>query len=111
MLISQGHEIVHSTRHGILEFGKDLITRDASGTLCAYQLKGHPGGRLTKSGLAEILGQVRELLVYRIVHPSVSPGTRHRAFLVTNGEIEEEAQRGLEDLKRALTESDGAFDF
>jgi hypothetical protein len=111
MLVSQGHQIVHNTRHTSLEFGKDVITRDASGTLCAYQLKGHPGKRLTKSSFQEILPQLRELIFMHVTHPSVPSGTRHRAYLVTNGEVDEDAQRGLDDLKRNISDRDGAFDF
>jgi hypothetical protein len=111
MLVSQGHEIIHTTRHCALEFGKDVISRDPSGRLCAFQLKGHPGGRLTKSGFTEILPQLRELLTLRVSHPNVAAGTKHRAFLVTNGEIDEEAQRGLDDLKRDLGDGHAAFDF
>jgi hypothetical protein len=112
MLIAQGHEILHSTRHTSLEFGKDIITRDPSGTICAFQLKGQPGGRLTKSGFSKILNQLQELITLPVSHPSVPQGTRHRAYLVTNGEIDEDAQRGIDDLKRGISNAAiGAFDF
>lgn len=95
MLISQGHSIVHNTRHGALEFGKDVVSKNAEGDVCAFQLKGHPGGRLRKRDVPELIPQLNELVFARIVHPNVDRKVRHRSFLVTNGEVDEEALHEL----------------
>jgi hypothetical protein len=93
MLIHRGHRILHSTRHGALELGKDVVTVDGDGIPCAFQLKGHPGGRLRKREYGELLPQINELLYQPILYPG-APKEKHRAFLVTNGEVEEEVQGG-----------------
>jgi hypothetical protein len=97
MLVSDGHRILHSTRHAPIEFGKDVITVAPDGVPCAYQLKGNPSGRLTHSQFREILPQIQELVTMSIAHPS-APAQNHRSYLVTNGFIEEEVQRAISDL-------------
>ena len=101
MLVGEGHTIVHSTRHTPIEFGKDVITIDSSGTPCAFQLKGNPGSRLTLSQFREIKAQLTELVEQPIVYPGIPP-TPHKCFLVTNGEVEEEVQRAIDDMNRSL---------
>lgn len=90
MLVADGHRILHSTRHGPLEFGKDIVSVDPEGHPCAFQLKGHPGGRLTSNELREALPQLRQLLDVALPYPDL-PAVQHRSFLVTNGLVEEEA--------------------
>ena len=101
MLVHQGHRILHNTRHSALEFGKDIVSVDPNGVPCAYQLKGHPGRRLTKSDYAASLTQIHELVYQPILYPGV-PQTRHRAYLVTNGEVEEEVQVAVSSLSQNL---------
>lgn len=102
MLVARGFTILHSTRHCALEFGKDIIARDSDGTLCAFQLKGHPGGRLSKGGFSELLPQIGELTDIPVNYPGVPSGTRHKAFLVTNGEIDEEVHVAVTALNGTL---------
>lgn len=99
MLIADGHKIVHSTRHSPIELGKDVISIDSDGTVCCYQLKGNPGGRLTHNGFRNIQSQLRELVELAVSHPDVPRG-QHRSFLVTNGQIEEEARLAIERMNR-----------
>ena len=47
MLVARGHKVIHNTRHAPTEFGKDVITVDPDGRVCAFQLKGNPSTRLT----------------------------------------------------------------
>lgn len=89
LLVSQGHRLLHSTRHGPLEFGKDVITVAPDGIPCAYQLKGNPGGRLTRPQFREIQPQLQELVATAISYPN-APAVHHRSYLVTNGLIEED---------------------
>jgi len=101
MLVGEGHTIVHSTRHTPIEFGKDVITIDSDGTPCAYQLKGNPGSRLTLSQFRDIKPQLTELVEQPIVYAGV-PDSPHKCVLVTNGEVEEEVQRAIDDMNRDL---------
>ena len=101
MLVGEGHTIIHSTRHTPIEFGKDVVTIGPDGTPCAYQLKGNPGSRLTLSQFRAIRQQLTELIEQPIVYAGV-PKTPHKCFLVTNGEVEEEVQRAIDDINRDL---------
>lgn len=97
MLAGEGHAVVHSTRHMAIEFGKDVVSIDPEGVPCAFQLKGNPGGRLTLAQFREIKGQIEELVEQPIRYPGI-PDTPHKCYLVTNGEVEEEVQRAIDDL-------------
>lgn len=101
MLCAEGHTIVHSTRHSQIEFGKDIITIDRRGEICAYQLKGNPGSRLTGRQFAQIQPQLHQLAATAIRVPGL-PRKAHSSFLVTNGQIDEEAAHGLDALNETL---------
>lgn len=101
MLSGMGYRVVHSTRHNALEFGKDILAIAPDGIGCAYQLKGHPGGRL---GLAQFRSEIQPQLVQLMSQPVIYPGfpsDSHRAFLVSNGYFEEEVHRAVDDLNRS----------
>ena len=100
IILAQGHRVMHSTRHSAIEFGKDIITIDRDGTPCAFQLKGNPGSRLTLAQHREIAGQLNELVNQPIVYPGVPTRIWHKSYLVTNGEVEEEVQRAIDDFNR-----------
>jgi len=100
ILVSDGHRVLHSTRHAPIEFGKDVISIAPDGMPCAYQLKGNPGGRLTHSQFRDIQPQLQELVTQAIPYPGV-PDVHHRSYLVTNGFVDEEVQRAIQDLNRA----------
>ena len=100
ILVSEGHRVLHSTRHAPIEFGKDVVTIAPDGVPCAYQLKGNPGGRLTHGQFREMHAQIQELVLQAIAHPA-APKIVHRSFLVTNGMVEEEVQRAISDLNRS----------
>jgi hypothetical protein len=98
----KGHLVVHSTRHSPIEFGKDVISIARDGVPCAFQLKGNPGSRLTLTQLRKITPQLLELATQPIIHPGVLSGRQHRCYLVTNGQVEEEVQRAIDDVNRGL---------
>lgn len=102
MLVGEGHRVIHSTRHMGIEFGKDVISIDPDGVPCAFQLKGNPGSRLTLNQFREIRPQIIELIEQPIVYPGVQ-NIPHRSILVTNGEVEEEVQRAIEDMNIGLS--------
>lgn len=100
MLSGLGYRVVHSTRHTVLEFGKDILALAPDGTGCAYQLKGNPGGKLGLSQFrSEIQGQLVQLMSQPVIYPGFPSGP-HRAFLVSNGYFEEEVHRAVDDLNR-----------
>jgi hypothetical protein len=101
MLLAKGYTVLHSTRHGPIEFGKDVIARAPNGDLCAYQLKGNPGSRLTSVQVRDIQGQLIQLVSQPVQLPGVPVGD-HRSFLVTNGEVEEEARQALVQIGQGL---------
>lgn len=101
MLSAKGHTIIHSTRHSQLEFGKDVLTIGPDGTPCAYQLKGNPGSRLTLQQFTEIQAQIVQLVTQPIVFPGLSIRP-HNTYLVTNGIVEEEVQKAVDELNRGF---------
>jgi hypothetical protein len=93
LLVSEGWSVLHNTRHSPIELGKDVIARDPHGVLHCFQLKGNPGGRLTKTEAQGLLLQFIELLELPPAKQFRSSAKeKHVAVFVTNGEIDEEAR-------------------
>jgi len=103
VLSAKGYKILHSTRHCALEYGKDIIAIGPDGMPCAFQLKGNPGARLSLTGFREIQSQLVQLVSQPIIYPGLRI-SEHRSFLVTNGLVEEEVHRALDDLNRGWAE-------
>ena len=99
MLSAEGHTIIHSTRHTAMELGKDIITVAPDGTPCAYQLKSDNISLSKWRG--EVGSQTSDLVNLRINHPSLNNSQYHRSYLVTNGRIEEEVSRAIDDRNQA----------
>lgn len=109
LLTSEGYEVVHMSRHGPFEQGKDVIAIAPDGTPCAYQLKGAPkSGRITQTQWArEYQEQAVRLIEIPIRHPAIDRNLPRRVFFVTNGELDEEvrveiADRNLDAERRNL---------
>jgi hypothetical protein len=101
MLQAEGYTVLHMTRHCSMEMGKDIIAIDSSGTPCAFQLKGSSGKKISlNQWRTEINPQVNDLIFCKIIHPSIDEAKPHRSFLVTNGEIDEEVCRAIDDFNR-----------
>ena len=98
ILSVDGHTIIHSTRHSPMELGKDIITIDRHGTPCAFQLK--TGNISLAKWRSEVNPQIDDLVYGKINHPSVDNTQHHTSYLVTNGNIEEEASRAIDDRNR-----------
>ena len=98
MLSAEGHTIIHSTRHTAMEMGKDIITIALDGIPCAFQLKS--GNISLAKWRSEVSPQIDDLVCGPIIHPSVDPSEHHRSYLVTNGRIEEEVSRAIDDRNR-----------
>ena len=98
MLSAEGHTIIHSTRHTAMEMGKDIITIAPDGIPCAFQLKN--GNISLAKWRNEVNPQIDALVCGQIPHPSVDTSEHHRSYLVTNGRIEEEVSREIDDKNR-----------
>jgi len=99
ILSKEGYTVVHISRHCGMELGKDIIAIAPDGVPCAFQLKS--GNISLKKWQSEIVHQVQDLVLGTINHPSIDSKKTHRAYLVTNGKIEEEVSRAIDDLNRA----------
>ena len=99
MLSADGHTIIHSTRHTAMEMGKDIITIAPDDIPCAFQLKS--GNISLAKWRSEVNPQIDDLVCGQINHPSVDASEHHRSYLVTNGRIEEEVSRAIDDRNRA----------
>ena len=99
ILSTGGHTIIHSTRHSAMEMGKDIITIGPDGTPCAFQLKS--GNISLAKWRSEVGSQTDDLVCGQINHPSVDTSQHHKSYLVTNGNIEEEVSRAIDDRNRA----------
>lgn len=98
-LAERGHTVLHSTRHGPMEFGKDIISRDQAGNVYAFQLKGNPGARLGIGQFnREILPQMYALMQLPVEPPLTEHPVLPRPCLVTNGEVDEEVHAAIRAL-------------
>lgn len=92
MLVADGYRVLHSSRHCLLEYGKDILAIAPDGVGCAFQLKGDPKGRMKVDEFRKsIQPQLVQLLAQRPSYPGF-PREPHRAYLVSNGQFEEEVQ-------------------
>lgn len=98
LLISKGFKLVHNTRDGPFEQGKDIIAIDQKGVPCGFQLK---RGDISQKMWGDIRRELEDLVEIDTIHPSILQGTPHRSFLVTNGELSEEVRREIDDKNRA----------
>ena len=79
--------------------GKDIITIAPDETPCAFQLK--TGNISLAKWRSEVNPQIDDLVYGQIDHPSVDNSRHHTSYLVTNGNIEEEVSRAINDRNRA----------
>src|ERR1051325_11175993 len=87
VLLTQKYTVLHVSRHGRGEHGKDVIARDPNGHLFAFQLK---CGDINLREWREIRGEVEELvrLPVSVTLPTIRQEEPHTPVLVTNGEIQ-----------------------
>lgn len=97
LLTSEGYQVVHLSRHGSFEQGKDILAIDPEGVPCAFQLKGS-GEKITQRLWAkEYVEQIIRLVELPIKHPSIDSSLPRNVFFVTNGELDEEVRIEIED--------------
>lgn len=107
MLSAEGHTIIHSTRHSATELGKDIITIDGDGTLCAFQLK--TGNISLAKWQNEVSRQIDSLVVGKVVHPSIETLEHHKSYLVTNGNIAEEVSFDIKGRNETWTNQNQSY--
>jgi len=95
VLLTERYTLLHVSRHGRGEHGKDLIARDSHGRLFAFQLK---GGDINLTAWHAMRGEVEELvrLPVSVTAPNLRTEERHTPVLVTNGELTGDAPRSIE---------------
>ena len=89
-LAHQGHTMVYVSSDRPMEQGKDLITTNASGTTCAYQLK--TGDIGLNRWRTEVRPEIEELIQISIVHPNIDKTKPYNSFVVLNGSISDEVR-------------------
>jgi len=101
MLSASGYTVLHSTRHCLLEFGKDVLAIAPDGVGCAFQLKGQPNKQMTVGEFRrEIQPQLVQLMSQPPAMPGFPPGV-HRSYLVSNGSFSEEVQVAVSQMNTA----------
>jgi hypothetical protein len=95
VLLTERYSLLHVSRHGRGEHGKDLIARDSQGRLIAFQLK---GGDINLTAWHAMRGEVEELvrLPVSVTAPQLRTNEAHTPILVTNGELTGDAPRSIE---------------
>lgn len=98
LLMAEGHRVIHLNSHSPTEQGKDIISIDNRGRLCAFQLK---GGNIDMNGWRREVKPEVEALVENIVeHPAVKSGFAI-PYLVTNGRLTEPVVAQVTNLNRS----------
>ena len=102
LLRVQGHNVIHMTRHCGMELGKDIISIDSEGNVCAFQLKNVNSERMTLSQWREINSQIYDMVNLELVHPSLNKIEYHEhySYLVVNSYLDEEVARAIDDFNR-----------
>ncbi len=99
LLTGEGYHVIHISRHGPFESGKDVLAIDPNGVPCAFQLKGSKG-KISQREWSSYSDQINRLVETPIIHPSIDESKPRKAFFVTNGELDEEVRREITDRNR-----------
>ena len=94
-LLSENYQVLHLSKHGQMEQGKDIISIDNNGKTCVFQLK---GGNIGLTEWRKIKGEIDELIEVPIHYPGIDKKIADRAVLVTNGVISDPVRRTIDDL-------------
>lgn len=95
--MASGHEVLFVSSHGLLEKGKDVVTRAPDGRYCCHQLK---TGNIHLSAWHRISGEINELIEQPIELPNVPAGSPFDSYLVTNGTINAVVLDRIDSLNR-----------
>lgn len=95
ILTAEGYTVLHLSRHGSFEEGKDILAIDPDGVPCAFQLKGSKG-KISQTEWATYVDQINRLVEIPIAYPGIDKTKPYQAFFVTNGELEEEVRTEID---------------
>jgi hypothetical protein len=84
LLAAEGETVIYISPHGQREQGKDVITLGRDRVPRAYQLK---AGRVALADWRKYHGEINELVIYPVDHPSIHSKKQHLPFFVTNGTV------------------------
>lgn len=87
-LLAHGYTVLHVSKHGRGEHGKDIVARDSNGALTTFQLK---GGDINLAAWRAMREEVRELVELPVMLPGIERTEPHIPILVTNGELRGDA--------------------
>ena len=94
VLALRGERVLHISKHGVGEQGKDIICQLPGGTYAAYQLK---TGNINKSTWQKIYGEIVELIELPIQYPGANE-SGHIPTMVTNGTITDDVRLSIQAL-------------
>lgn len=95
LLTLQGYKVIHLSRGGAVEEGKDIIAIDKKGEIHCYQLK---YGNINTSQWRDIKSELDELVEIPPKHPSLpNKVEKWHSYLVTNGTLGNSAARVIHD--------------
>jgi len=98
-LLQRGHTILHVSRHGPLEQGKDIITKAPNGELHAYQTK---TGNIGLKEFRDYRGEILDLIQLPVTVRGVSTSTEFKPFLVINGEFSDPAKNAIQSFNNGM---------
>lgn len=94
VLLTEKYKVLHISRHGRGEHGKDVVARNPEGQLTTFQLK---GGDITLPIWRQIRGEVEDLVRLPVLLPGIRKDEVHSPVLVTNGEIRGDALTSVQE--------------
>jgi hypothetical protein len=105
LLEAEGHVAVgHSTKHGPMEFGKDIVSEKPSeGLFYFFQTK---TGDAKPSDWAEMERQVMQMVEVPYAHPNYSIGDPYKPVWVCTGQLSETVRTSLGLRNEAYRKSD-----
>lgn len=101
LLVSEGYRVIHVSRGGAVEQGKDIIAYAPDGNIHCYQLK---CGDIPVKEWYKIKSQIDELVQIPPVNSAINTTPKSwRCFLVTNGSIPNATARTIADYSAAMS--------
>ena len=100
LLALRGYRILHISKGGSVEQGKDIIAVDKNGEVHCYQLK---CGDIGTSPWRSIKSEVDELVQIPPKHPSLPDDVKSwHSYLVTNGMLNNTSARTIDDYSKEM---------
>jgi hypothetical protein len=100
LLALRGYRIIHLSKGGSVEQGKDIIAMDKNGEVHCYQLK---AGDIGTTQWRSIKTEVDELVQIPPKHPSLPADvTTWHSYLVTNGMLNNTSARTIDDYSKEM---------